>query len=67
MSEEIEPQSADVLQFTPKCEYVWAHRCAGRAREDWGQEFFLHRDGTVQCSACKEFVNDLCWGKRGKS
>lgn len=51
---------SNVVDFAPKREYVWEHRCA-----ETGQTFFLHRDGSVQCEGCKEFIHDLCWGKRG--
>lgn len=50
---------SNVIDFAPKREYVWQHRCA-----DVSQTFFLHRDGSVQCEACKEFIPTLCWGKR---
>lgn len=49
----------NVIEFTPKREYVWEHRCGAQS-----QRFFLHRDGSVQCDGCKEFVPDLVWGKR---
>lgn len=52
----------NVVEFTPKREYVWEHRCAG-----FSQTFFLHRDGSVQCQGCKEFVDEICWGKRNQS
>lgn len=51
----------NIVDFAPKREYVWEHRCSGA-----GQTFFLYRDGSVQCEACKEFVPNLCWGKRGE-
>jgi len=54
-----EEDSANILEFTPKREYVWEHRCAGR-----GQTFFLHRDGSMQCTSCREIVDDLVWGKK---
>lgn len=50
--------TADVIEFTPKREYVWEHRCVAQ-----GQTFFLHRDGSVQCQGCNEFVPGLVWGK----
>jgi len=52
--------SGNVVQFTPKKEYVWMHTEAGCD----GQKFYLHRDGSVQCSACNRYVRALCWGKR---
>jgi len=51
---------AVVIEFTPKREYVWEHRACG------GQMFYLHRDGSVQCAECKEFVRTLCWGDKSK-
>ena len=56
-----ETETATVIEFTPKREYVWEHRACK------GQKFFLHRDGTVQCAECKEIVDSLCWGHRDKA
>lgn len=36
---------------------VWQHACGS-------QLFFLHDDGTCQCSRCNEFVQCLQWNKR---
>lgn len=59
MSEDIATATADILEFMPKREYVWQHRCAAL-----GQEFFLHGNGSIQCSGCKEIVDNLVWGKK---
>jgi hypothetical protein len=54
--------ASNVVEFTPKREYVWAHTkgCNG------GQEFWLHRDGSVQCCECKAYIPTLCWGHKEK-
>lgn len=51
-------EDSNVIEFTPKREYVWEHRSCQ------GQKFFLHRDGSVQCVECKEYIDTLCWGKK---
>jgi hypothetical protein len=40
-------------------ECVWQHSCGS-------QLFFLHDDGTVQCSRCSNFVDSLMWRKERK-
>lgn len=35
---------------------VWQHGCGS-------QLFFLHDDGTVQCSRCNDFVETLRWSR----
>lgn len=53
--------SATVIEFKPKRELVWQHACSEN-----GQKFYLHKDGSVQCAECNEFVSVLCWGERDK-
>lgn len=51
----------NVVNFTPKREYVWTHtvNCPGSS-----QTFWLHRDGSIQCAECKQYVDSLCWGHK---
>ena len=56
---DVDKEASNVVQFAPKRQYVWEHRCGA-------QEFFLHRDGSIECPKCHEFIEDLCWGQRSK-
>jgi hypothetical protein len=46
-----------VLEFTPRVEYVFEHTCGS-------QQFYLHRDGSVQCAGCKRYAGNKVWGER---
>jgi hypothetical protein len=56
-----EDAKGNVVNFTPKREYVWTHdpRCCG------SQTFWLHRDGSIQCAECLTRIDSLTWGHVG--
>ena len=48
-----EDGSERIVEYQPG---VWQHTCGS-------QLFFLHDDGTVECSRCANFLTDLHWNK----